>query len=167
MPVRTAVLRDLACAVVAFGSLAIPTAARADDPPSRKPGLWEITTSLKGAPMSKMCVDAASEAKFGAMGAETVKDTCSQFQRHRDGAVYTQDSVCKMMGSTLTSHMVMTSIGDAEYKVEVTTHYDPPFMGKADSNTVISGKWLGPCGPDMIPGDMLINGRKVHPGAKP
>jgi Protein of unknown function (DUF3617) len=166
MSIRTITIRDFAGAAFAVAVAAIPSLARAEDPPSRKPGLWEITSSMKDAPKTQMCVDAASEAKFNAMGAGTMKDTCSQFQSHRDGALYTLDSVCKLMGSTLTSHTVMTSVDDGEYKVDVVSHYDPPLMGKADSTTTMTGKWIGPCGPNMKPGDMMINGMKVHPGAQ-
>src|SRR5579862_5916883 len=164
MVVRMFAFRNLMTAGFALAVATVPSLARADDPPLRKPGLWEITTSMQGAPKTQMCVDAASEAKFNAMGAGTMKDTCSQFKSHRDGGVYTQDSVCKLMGSTLTSHTVMTSVSDAEYKVEVASHYDPPLMGKADSTTTIGGKWIGPCGADMKPGDMMVGGQKMHPG---
>jgi len=165
MLIRKIAVRDLAAASLAVALTAIPAVARADDPPSRKPGLWEVTTSMKSAPKTQMCVDAASEAKFNAMGAATMKDTCSQFQGRREGAVYTQDSVCKRMGSTLTSHTVMTVVSNAEYKVEVASHYDPPLMGSADSTMTLNGKWIGPCGPEMKPGDMMMKGRKFHPGA--
>ena len=162
---RTTTVRDFVGAAVAVAAAAIPGLARADAPPTRKPGLWEITTSMKGAPTTQMCVDAASEATFNAMGAGTMKDTCSKFESHRDGGVYTQDTVCKLMGSTLTSHTVMTAIGDGAYTVEVASHYDPPLMGKTDTTTTIGGKWIGPCGADLKPGDMVINGKKMHPGA--
>jgi len=158
------VARVAGMALIAL-AIAIPAVARADDPPSRKPGLWELATSMKDAPKTQMCVDATSEATFNAMGAGTMKETCSQVQGHRDGARYTQDSVCKLMGSTLTSHTVMTFVSDAEYTVEVASHYDPPLMGKADSTTTMNGKWIGPCGADMKPGDMMVNGMKLHPGA--
>ena len=166
MSQRTTTVRDFVGAAVAVAAAAIPGLARADDPPTRKPGLWEITTSMKGAPTTQMCVDAASEATFNAMGTGTMKDTCSKFESHRDGGVYTQDSVCKLMGSTLTSHTVMTVVSDAEYKVEVASHYDPPLMASADSTMTLNGKWIGPCGPEMKPGDMMMNGRKFHPGAQ-
>jgi hypothetical protein len=143
------------------------SAARADEPPARKPGLWEVTMSLAGIPPTRLCVDAASEAEVNAKSFAVVKELCSKFESHRAGAVYTQDSVCKPANSTQTSHKVMTFRTDIEYTLEATTHFDPPFMGRSETKTTQTGKWVGPCGPDMKPGDMLINGNKIHVGGQP
>jgi hypothetical protein len=158
-----------ACACVALALSSTPGGAQAEEAPTRKPGLWELTTSLQGAPKTLMCVDAASQEKLNTMGKQALKDLdCSKNESHRNGDVYTLDSVCKLLGSTQTSHSVTTSIGDAEYTTEISSHFDPPlkYVG-ADSKTTQHGRWLGPCGPDMKPGDMMMNGQKFHPGAKP
>lgn len=149
-----------------------PIAAHADESPLRKPGLWEVTSSHEGGPTmpkAQMCLDAASQAQFNAKGKDTMKGfECSKRESHSDGKVFTSDSVCKIMGSTQTSHTVATTVSDDEYTVEISIHAEPPLKyGAADSKMTQHGKWLGPCKADMKPGDMIINGQKIHPGAKP
>jgi len=159
----------LASACIALALSSTPGVAHADEPPAHKPGLWEVTTSLEGAPKTQMCLDAASEDNFNSMGKQMMKEiSCSKNENHRSGNVYTSDTVCKFMGSTQTSHTVVTFVGDAEYTTEIAIHSEPPLKyGPADSKTTQHGRWLGPCGPDMKPGDMMMNGQKFHPGAKP
>jgi hypothetical protein len=144
-----------------------PVVAHADDLPLRKEGLWDVTTSRTGSPQMpkvQMCVDAASQAQLTAMGKDAMKNfDCSKSESHRDGNVYTRDSVCKFMGSTQTTHTVITTISDTEYTSEISAHTDPPRKnGKADSKMTQHGRWVGPCGPGMKPGDMMMNGHKIH-----
>jgi hypothetical protein len=152
---------------LALALLLTPVLARADAPPARKAGLWEVTTSREGAPAMRkvqMCLDAASQNKFSAMGHEARKSLkCRKTEGHRSGNVFTLDSVCKVMGSTQTMHTVITFDSEDEYTTEISTHTAPPLKhGRADTKMTQHGRWLGPCGPDMKPGDMMINGRKLH-----
>jgi hypothetical protein len=148
---------------------AIHTAALADEVPARKPGLWEITTSGDGsAPdVSRLCLDAATESALMAKGKATISGICSRREIHRDGDVITEDSVCRPIKSETTSHTVTTLNGDVAYTTVITAHYNPPFMGHADSTTKQDAKWLGPCGADMKPGDILTHGQKLHLPATP
>ena len=152
-------------ALAAFLALFAASTARADDFPTRKPGLWEIATTIAGTPRtSRLCVDAASEAAMIKKGVATRKDVCTRQEIHRSGNVLTDDSVCRPMSSEVTAHSVTTFTGDTAYSTVVTARYNPPFMGKTDTTTTQEAKWLGPCGADMKPGDMLVNGRIVHIG---
>jgi hypothetical protein len=158
----------------AFLALALaPTAAAADDdPPLRKPGLWEVTTTREGGaamPKAQMCTDASTQAQWNGMGKGMRKEMdCSKREAHRAGAVFTMDSVCKFMGSTQTTHVVVTSVSENEYTMEMAMHADPPRKyGKPDTKMAQRGQWLGPCPADMKPGDMKISGHTFHPGAKP
>jgi hypothetical protein len=160
----------LAGACVALALLSsTPGVTQADAPPARKAGLWEVATSREGAPKMQMCLDADSQDKLNAMGKETMKElSCSKNESHGSGNVFTSDSVCKFLGSTQTSHSVSTFVGDTEYTTEISIHLDPPLKYRpANSKTTQHGRWLGPCGPDMHPGDMMMNGQKFHPGARP
>jgi hypothetical protein len=144
-----------------LGALLLPLLAlpvRADDPMPRKDGLWEGT--MMGKTMV-MCVDAASEAAAYAKAKAMLAGMCSKRELHRTANGYVQDSVCDMMGSKQTSHQVTEFKGDSEYTAVTTMHYDPPFMGKTDDTLTQTAKWRGPCGADMKPGDVSINGRTV------
>jgi hypothetical protein len=140
-------------------SLMAPAPVRADEPMPRKAGLWEM--SMMGRKML-VCVDAESEAAAFAKGKAMMTGMCSKLEIHRTATGYVQDTVCKMMNSTQTSHHVTEFKGDGEFSVEITMHYEPPFMGKSDDTVKQAGKWLGPCGPDLKPGEMSINGRKMQ-----
>lgn len=149
---------------LAAALLALTQAANADDFPARKPGLWEITMNLgKPSPtVARYCIDAATDAQMRDMGQSATDDICSRREVHRAGDTLTSDSVCKVGSSELTSHAVTTFTDDTAYSTVITSHYNPPFMGKADSTTTQAAKWLGPCGSDLQPGDMIVQGRKMH-----
>ncbi|MGO9673683.1 MAG: DUF3617 domain-containing protein [Methylocella sp.] len=143
---------------------AMQAAAFADEVPARKPGLWEIATSQNGSPpdVARLCLDAATESELLGKAKATTAEICSRHEIHRDGDVITDDSVCRPTKSETTSHSVTTLNGDSAYTTVITAHDNPPFMGRADSTTKQDAKWLGPCGADMKPGDLLTHGRKLH-----
>ncbi len=155
--------------VVANLLIVFTPAAFADEFPARKAGLWEITTSIQGSTpdVARLCIDDATEAALLKKGDATMHSICSRHEVHRSGNTVTSDSVCRPISSQVTSHAVTSMIGDAAYTTVTAAHYDPPFMGKADSNTTQEGKWLGPCGSDMRPGDIVTHGKKLSIGTTP
>lgn len=145
--------------------IALAPAAQADEFPLRKPGLWEIATSLGDAApqIARYCIDAETEARMRAVGEGHMAGFCSRRDVQRSGDLVTTDSVCRVGPSLVTSHAVTTLTGDAAYSTVTTFHYDPPTQtGVADTKTSQEAKWLGPCGADMQPGDMMIQGQKFH-----
>ncbi len=158
----------LACAAAFAGGLAVAAAgARADDLPQRKAGLWEITMHMAtgNMPMQtlKFCTDAATDAEMYKFGMNTMQGMCSRYDIHRNGAVATIDTECKMGDMKMTSRSVMTFTGDAAYKTDIQSHFDPPMMGHANSSMTQEAKWTGPCPADMQPGDMVgPNGMKMN-----
>ena len=140
--------------------------AHADQMPARKPGLWEITSNQSGSPpdVSRLCIDETTEAELIATANATMKEICSRHDTRRKGDVITEDSVCKPMKSRTTTHAVTTFHGDGAYSRASTSNYDPPFLGKTEANVTQEGKWLGPCGPDMKPGDFLTHGQSRTSG---
>lgn len=155
---------------LATSLVALAPAAYADEFPPRKPGLWEITMSSEQAPpeVTRTCIDAAFEAKMHAMGNTDTAGLCSRHDTQRSGNTVTGDSVCRVGSSQVTSHTVTTLTDDTAYTMVMMAHYDPPmFGGRADSKMTQEAKWLGPCGADMQPGDMIIHGQKMHIPAMP
>lgn len=150
---------------LATSLVALTPAAYADDFPLRKPGLWEISMNMgQGSPhVSRTCIDAATETRMRSMGEADMSGLCSRKDLHRSGDTLTADSVCRIGSSQVTSHAVTTMTGDAVYSTVTTMHYDPPaFGGIADAKTTQDAKWLGPCPSDMQPGDMIVDGHKMH-----
>jgi len=144
--------------------LAFMPAAHADDYPARKPGLWEITMNMGHSPprVSRMCIDAATDAEMRDKGMNTVVENCSRRDIYRSGDVLTADTVCRFGTTERTTHTVTTFIGDAAYRTISTSHAEPPTAGRADTAMTVDGKWLGACGPDMVPGDITTPAGKVN-----
>jgi hypothetical protein len=150
---------------LAISFFALMPAAFSDELPARKPGLWEITISHReGKPnVARYCIDAATDANMRDLGQSTMGNICSKQESHRSGNSVTHDSICRIGSSEVTSHTVITFIDDTAYKSEMTFHYNPPmYGGLTDANSTQDAKWLGPCGSDMQPGDMIIQGQKMH-----
>jgi len=145
---------------------ALPAAAAnfADYPP-RRPGLWEMTIdSGRGQQqVVQYCVDAATDAALQKMGQASMGGMCSRVEMHRTGATLTADATCRMANSEVTTHSVTTFTGDTASHTVSTSHFNPPMAGgMADSKMTQDGRWLGACAADMRPGDMIINGNKMH-----
>lgn len=140
--------------------------ACADDPPARKPGLWEITSGGEQPEkqVMRLCLDTATEVALLKKAQATMRETCSRHDSQMRGNVLTDESVCQLMSSEIRSHTVTTYDGDAAYRVILNSHFNPPLMGKTQSSTTQDAKWLGPCGTDMNPGDMIVNGKKIRTG---
>jgi hypothetical protein len=131
----------------------------AADYPPLKPGMWEShiqRDDAKGAPMptSQMCIDASMVKEMMSMGQNMAKSMCSKMDSHFSGNKHYAESVCKFGTSTMKANSVTTFVSDSAYHTEVHATYDPPFMGKNESNTVVEAKWTGPCPAGMQPGDM-------------
>ena len=138
------------------------TAVANDDPPDRKPGLWEVVIEGGSEPIvTQTCVDAKSEAKALANGKAMLGGMCSRFESHLSGNTYTQDTVCGIMGSVQTTHTVMTIVGDEARETTINSKYDPPKMGMGTHQTKQTSKWIGQCGPDIKPGQVRMNGKIV------
>jgi Protein of unknown function (DUF3617) len=157
-----------AFAATLFGGIACLTAgAQADDLPARKAGLWEITMHMSSgntpAQTMKFCIDAATDAELYKFGMNAAQGMCSRYDLHRSGSTATVDTECKMGEMKMTSHSDMIFAGDAAYKTETKSHFDPPMMGRSDSTMTQEAKWTGPCPADMKPGVLVgPNGMKMN-----
>jgi len=142
------------------------SAAIADTLPVNKPGLWiNRNTSDGQTTEAKLCMDQASQGRMMQMGMAMSKEMCSSNIIKRTGNIVTVDSVCKVMGSTITSHAVYTYAGDTGYKGTINSSYSPALMGKKSDVMTTDSKWAGACPTGMVPGDIIVpGGMKMHIG---
>jgi hypothetical protein len=153
------------CIAAAMLAATFCGAALADDYPSRKPGLWEVTIAAAGAPAHKMqmCIDAATDQLFHTVGTDLRTKHCAQNDVKVNGAVVTSDSVCKIHGTTVTTTATTNFTSDSAYHSDIKTHFDPAVLGKTDEAMTQDGTWSGPCPADMKPGDLVLaNGIKIN-----
>ena len=151
-----------ALAVLVAATLAVP--ALADDLPTRKSGLWEINVQRSGgagkdgksSPASTMtqCVDQAMDQSFHQMGQQMGQEMkCTVVSRKRTPAGFASESTCDLGTTKISSKTLLTGDFDRAYRVDIQTRYDPPFMGRAESSTLMEAKWTGACKPGQRPGE--------------
>jgi hypothetical protein len=141
------------------------TPMRADELPSRKPGLWEVKTSIdnRNAPplVIRQCIDATTDAMMMSIAGPYSQDVCSKRTVQKSVDSITIDSACTFAGKAATAHAVATGSFDSAYTMTVTSQSEV-----APGNTMtmrMEAKWLGPCAVDQKPGDMIFgNGVKVN-----
>jgi hypothetical protein len=145
----------------------LAASAHAVDFPTMKAGLWESRLVREGAPTkaaaTQICMNAAVQKEMLDMTMGNMKSMCTKNDIRRDGNRMYGTAECKFGESAMKSNSVTTFAGDSAYRTEVKATFDPPFMGKATSNTVIEGKWMGACPAGMQPGDVTMpDGRKMN-----
>jgi hypothetical protein len=153
--------------VTAWLATAAAQAAGLEDLPKRKPGLWELrmisAEGKQGAMTSRVCIDAATDAALTSFGLGMANQMCSKRDIRVSGNVATFDMVCKIGESQQTSHSTLTYTGNNAYRIEVRSHFDPPFLGQVDSTMTQTARWTGACPADMKPGDLVMaNGMRIN-----
>jgi Protein of unknown function (DUF3617) len=138
---------------------------RADDLPSRKPGVWEVRQVIGTAKTSplvvKQCIDAATDHLLQSSTGPYSADLCPtrSVQKSADGM--TIDSTCTIAGKTARTHAVIAGSFDSAYKMTVTSQGEG--VPGSDITLSLEAKWLGPCPADQKPGDLVMgNGMKLN-----
>ncbi len=152
-------------ALLPAATLALPALAQSLDLPTRKDGLWQMSTSAAGAPpsVSTMCIDKSIGREMMQMGSSMQKEMCSKNDMSRDGNKVHMHSICKFGQTTATTKGTAVFSGDTGYRMEMHSSYSPAMMGMKEAKTLIEAKWLGPCKPGQKPGDVtLANGMTLN-----
>ena len=132
--------------------------------PARKPGLWEIETTLANPKIPRQvirqCVDAVTDQMMQSRAGINSQRECSKRDLQKSAGSITIDSTCTTGGKTRTSHVVITGSFDSGYTMTVTSQSE----GAPESRTItMAAKWIGPCTADQKPGDMIMaNGMKIN-----
>ncbi len=145
--------------------LAVAMPGLAAELPSRKPGLWEVRTSIENrngpGVTIQQCIDASTDQMMQSSAGPLAQAACSRRDVAKSGDTVTIDSTCTLAGKTATSHAVITGSFDSAYTMTVNSQTDALPGGKMTMTVV--AKWLGPCAADQKPGDMIMgNGVKMN-----
>lgn len=130
-------------------------------PPKRKPGLWAQTVSTRGMTQtSKICLDAATDAKLSAWGQAVGKGACSKNAFAAVPGGWSFASQCDMgqMGKVATAGMASGDF-NSRYVVKAKTVTTGASMPQANGTheMELTATWEGPCPAGMRPGDMAMS----------
>lgn len=151
-------------ALLAALSLA-PFLALADDMPPIRPGLWEVRLGDDGRAGGtiRQCIDGPTFREVLQAGQRMMGSACSPLMLGRSGHGYTASVRCVIGPSTMDSQSELTGDFQTSYQSITHTRFTPPLMGQGTSQVVSNGRFVGPCGPDLKPGDMMMaDGRKMN-----
>jgi hypothetical protein len=142
---------------------AMPAAAA--ELPSRKPGLWQVKTSIENsnapARVLQQCIDAATDQMTQSSAGPFDPAACPKREVQNSANSFTIDSTCTLGGKTATAHSVVTGSFDSAYTMTVTAQSEA--IPGGTMNMTMEGKWLGPCAADQKPGDVIMgNGVKIN-----
>lgn len=142
--------------------LAFLAQASAADAPARKPGLWEIKTTIdgRGRPVTvQQCIDAATDQMLQSSAGPFSAAACAGREVNKSGTGMTIDSHCSFNGKAASAHADITGSFDSAYTMTVTAEgVDLPA-----AKMTMEGKWLGVCAAGQTPGDVVMaNGAKVN-----
>ena len=151
--------------VLGFGAaiaLLVMADAEAADLPARKPGLWEVKTTLEGHGRGvtvQQCIDAATDQMLQSSAGPFAAPACPERDVKKSDNGMTIDSHCNFNGKPANAKAVITGSFDSAYTMTVTSEgADLPAM-----KTVSEGKWLGACAAGQQPGDVVMaNGVKIN-----
>jgi hypothetical protein len=146
-------------------ALAVTQQALAADLPPRKPGLWEIKTTIEGrnppTQVIKQCIDAATDQMTLSIAGPFSPAVCPKREVKSSGDSITVDSTCTIGEHSATAHAVITGSFESAYTMTVKSE-GAGLPGSAMMMT-IAGSRLGDCTPEQRPGDIIFgNGRTVN-----
>jgi hypothetical protein len=147
--------------------ICLSVSAMAAELPARKPGLWEIKTSIPNAPQNaqqmsiRECIDASTDkAMQENAGSPNAARQCSQRDIQRSGDTVTIDSTCTVAGRTSKGHVIIT--GDFQSTYTMTVNTQPEGAPTGRTMTMVA-TWIGPCAAGQRPGDTIMsNGMKYN-----
>jgi Protein of unknown function (DUF3617) len=133
------------------------TQASAADAPARKPGLWEVKTTIQDSGRAvtvQQCIDAATDQMLQSSTGPFSAPLCASREVQKSEGGMTIDSKCSFNGKPASAHAVVSGSFDSAYTMAVTAEGDDLPATKM----TMDGKWLGACAADQQPGDVIMAG---------
>lgn len=150
----------LACFTLAALVAAPAFAELPKEMPRRKPGLWEMKTSmaeLGGITQTmQMCVGADTDNLLYQRGSK--QGGCQQQEWRQEGGRSTFSAICQVEGSTANIRGSFSGDFNSAYRGELYSTYSPPLQGLASMTMQQDARWLGDCQPGQKPGDIVRQG---------
>ena len=137
----------------------------AADLPLRKPGLWQVKTTIDQreaqARIVEQCIDSATDQLLQSNAGPIASSACSRRDLTRGENSMIIDSACSFGGKPATARTVISGSMDSAYTMQVTSLGEGLPGGKMVMT--MEAKWLGPCAADQKPGDVIMsNGEKLN-----
>jgi hypothetical protein len=150
-------------AISVLALAACASSAVAQEIPTRRAGLWEVTMTHDGrnTPPQTMqqCTDAETDKLMNAFGGALSADMCSKQDIKKVGATLVISATCQIGPMKSTSQSVVTGDFSSNYTVKVTSKIEGLPAGAQDAaggSTTIQARWVGACKPGQRPGDIVM-----------
>ena len=146
-------------AIVLVGIVA-SNSVLAQDPPTRKAGLWQQSMAMVGTPGPVTSVTMCTDERMDRMNMQRSQDAerCTRQSVRRDGDAVVLDSVCMHEGSTVRTKGRFSGDFNSRYSGDLHSTFDPPLRGMKEMRQKVEARWLGPCKPGQKPGDVFVDG---------
>jgi hypothetical protein len=151
-----------AVSVLALAACA-SSSAIAQEIPTRRAGLWEVTMTHDGRNMPpqtmQQCTDAETDKLMNAFGGALSADMCSKQDIKKVGATLVISATCQIGPMKSTSQSVVTGDFSSNYTVKVTSKIEGLPAGAQDAaggSTTIQARWVGACKSGQRPGDIVM-----------
>jgi hypothetical protein len=154
--------------VLAFAVCA--SSAIAQEIPTRRPGLWEVTITHDGRKTppqtTQQCTDAEIDKFMHAFSGALSGDMCSKQEIKKVGATLVINATCQIGSMKSTSQSVVSGDFTSNYTVKVTAKLEgvpAAAQQAAGGTTTIQARWIGACKPGQRPGDItMANGQTMN-----
>lgn len=152
--------------VVALALAAMLSQAAASGFPQRRPGLWEVRgvgSDAAGLPPALHCIGERTDTAEHHLGRTPgTRGVCRLGPFVRAGDAWVAESVCRDGKTVVSSRKVAVGDFRSHYRIDTVVRYEPPLAGvREEDRDALEAKYLGPCGPDMKPGDIEMPGLGV------
>jgi hypothetical protein len=161
---RVVVSMRVIMSVVAIG-IAGGSPAAAQEFPTRRAGLWEVTIAHDGQKtppqVMQQCTDAETDKLMNAFGGDISAGLCGKQDVRKVGATLVINATCQIGPMKSTSQSVVSGDFNSNYTVKVTSKVDGLPAGSpvmAGGTTTIQARWVSACKPDQKPGDIIMAG---------
>ncbi len=157
-------------AISVLALAACASSAVAQEIPTRRAGLWEVTITHDGrkTPPQTMqqCTDAEADKLMNAFGGAISADMCSKQDIKKVGATLVINATCQIGPMKSTSQSIVTGDFTSNYTVKVTSKLEgvpAAAQEAAGGTTTIQARWVGACKPGQRPGDIMMpNGQTMN-----
>ena len=157
-------------AISVLALAACASSAVAQEIPTRRAGLWEVTMTHDGrnTPPQTMqqCTDAETDKLMNAFGGDISADMCSKQEVKKVGTTLVINATCQIGPMKSTSQSVVSGDFNTNYTVKVTSKLEgvpAAAQGIAGGTTTIQARWVGACKAGQRPGDIVMaNGQTMN-----